>query len=192
MRDERDAARPEPAVLGRAGDLAAEFGRELAMDARDVDPDLFEDAALHDRHRAAAAARPQPLAPLEPPRHAAGSLVLDRLECRADAVAQRGEPAGRLCLSVVHAKCPVWRRASLKAIAPATATLSDRAPACNGIRSRAAAARCTRSGTPAHWRPRRRVSVAENEKSWRGVSPAVVSSTSRDPGSRSAAKAVHD
>src|SRR3546814_19953539 len=72
MGDERYAARPEAAVLGRARDLRPEFLREDAPDGRDVDADLLEDAAAHDRHDAAPAAfgaerrvRPPPFRTLE-------------------------------------------------------------------------------------------------------------------------------
>ncbi len=55
MGDERDAGGPEARILVRAGDLAAELGRELAVHRRDVDADLLEDAPAHHRHDAAAA-----------------------------------------------------------------------------------------------------------------------------------------
>ena len=57
MRDHRDAGRPEARVLGRARDLAAELRREFAVHGRDVDADLLEHAAAHQRHDAAAAGR---------------------------------------------------------------------------------------------------------------------------------------
>ncbi len=55
VRDQRNAARPEARVLLGARHLLAELGRELAVDGRDVDADLLEDAAVHHRHGAAAA-----------------------------------------------------------------------------------------------------------------------------------------
>ena len=48
---------PEARVVGGAGNLLAEFRRELAEHGRDVDADLLEHAALHHRHDAAAARR---------------------------------------------------------------------------------------------------------------------------------------
>src|ERR1043165_9184147 len=47
MREQRHAARSKPRVLSGAWDLLAEFRRELAKHGRNVDPDLFEDAAMH-------------------------------------------------------------------------------------------------------------------------------------------------
>ncbi len=62
--DQGDAAGPEAAVVFGAGNLLGEVGRELAVDGGDVDADLFEDPAAHDRHDTAAAARAFPgLAP---------------------------------------------------------------------------------------------------------------------------------
>src|SRR5256885_10096569 len=97
MRDQRDAARREARILGGARNLVAEFRRELAEDGRDVDPDLFEDAAVHQRHRAAAATLALPLPADEPAGRerggvAAGVFVLDLLECGADSVAQCAKP----------------------------------------------------------------------------------------------------
>src|SRR5262249_459787 len=99
MRDKRDAARPEARIAIGAGNLRAEFGRELAPDGRDIDPDLLEDAAAQDRHGPAAAALALPGPPLE----AAGLalrgppcriLRLDRFEGGADPVAQLFKPIG--------------------------------------------------------------------------------------------------
>src|SRR5690606_24508307 len=69
--DERDAARPEAGVLRRARYLAAELLGEFAVHGRDVDADLLENAAAHDRHDAAATARPLPRPALE----AAGAAI---------------------------------------------------------------------------------------------------------------------
>src|SRR5690606_36321558 len=55
MRDQRNAAGPIARVFLGSWNLLAEFRRELAMDRRDMHADLFEDAAMHDRHDAAAA-----------------------------------------------------------------------------------------------------------------------------------------
>src|SRR6516162_3791502 len=96
--DERDSARPEPRIIRRSRNVLTKLGREFSVDARYVDPDLFEDAPAHDRDRPAAAARSMPLGTLE----AAGRFlrwalfsvfVLDRLKCPADPVAQRREPS---------------------------------------------------------------------------------------------------
>ena len=113
MRDQRNAARPEARVLLGARHLLAELGRELAVHRRGVDADLLEDAAMHHRHDAAAALAvvALPVASARsgraPTRHAGrSSVILDRLEGRADAVAQRLEPGARL-----QPSCPRCRPA---------------------------------------------------------------------------------
>ena len=55
--DQRDAGGPEARVFLGARNLPAELRRELAVDGRDMHADLFEDAAVHHRHDAAAARR---------------------------------------------------------------------------------------------------------------------------------------
>src|SRR6266851_6603109 len=105
MGDERDAARPEPRIVGRPGNLAAEFGGELAEYGRDIDPDLLEHPSVHDRHRAAAAARPLPVGADKAPRlHLRRVrpriIILDRLERRANPFAQCREPRNGLLLPV--------------------------------------------------------------------------------------------
>src|SRR5271167_3537046 len=97
MSDERNPARPEARILRRPRDLVAELGSEFAGHRRYVDADLLEDTPAHDRHRPAAAPRTLPLGALETSgycfrRTILGEFVLDRLECRADPVAQPGEP----------------------------------------------------------------------------------------------------
>src|SRR5438477_102522 len=82
----------KPRILRRARDLAAEFRRELAIDGRDIDPDLLEHPPVHQRDRAAAADRTLPLLALEPARRHRRSirariLILDRFERGADPVA---------------------------------------------------------------------------------------------------------
>ena len=104
MGDQRDAARPEARVVLGAGDLLAEFGREFAVDGRDVDADLLEDAAVQHRHDATAAVadssrraavqgvltkRPAAVAS---ERRAGRQIVLDRLEGGENPVAQLAEP----------------------------------------------------------------------------------------------------
>src|SRR5579871_3155687 len=92
----------EAGILLGAGDLLAELRAELAVHGRDVDADLLEHAAAHDRHDAAASVFAL-LAALAPPGLAleragrqvavrAGELALDLLETGADAVAQAFEP----------------------------------------------------------------------------------------------------
>ena len=60
MRDQRNAGGPEARIVGGAGDLLAEFRRELAMHGRAMHADLLEHAAAHQRHHAAAANRSRP------------------------------------------------------------------------------------------------------------------------------------
>jgi hypothetical protein len=55
MRHQRNAAGPElPVIFGGARDLLAEIVAELAEHGGNIDADLFEHAAPHDRHFAAA------------------------------------------------------------------------------------------------------------------------------------------
>src|ERR1700730_7119036 len=155
MSDERDAARPEPRVVLGPGNGVAELGRKFAVDGRNVDPDFFEDPPAHDRDRPAAPARPLPFGALEAAgrslgRALAGEFILDRLEGRADSVAQSGKPClGRGATGWIEEKGGgfghrsgnswVWRSASASAMAPARATLSDRAGRRKGMTTRAAA-----------------------------------------------------
>src|SRR5215472_2753243 len=144
VRDERNTARPEARVICGPRDILAKLGGELAVDGRYVDPDFLEDCPTHDRDGPAAAAFTIPAPLLE----AAGCLthgvlqgvfVLDRLEHFANPVAQLTEPGldpgatvaigekrGRN-LTYSGGNSPVWRSASASAMAPARATLSDRA-----------------------------------------------------------------
>ncbi len=55
MGDQRNPGSEKPWIFGGAWDLLAEFRREFAEHRRDMHADLLEDAALHDRHDAAAA-----------------------------------------------------------------------------------------------------------------------------------------
>ena len=156
VRHQRDARGMEARVLVGAGNLLAELRAELAVHGRDVDADLLEHPAAHDRHHAAAAILAR-LAALALPGLAleaagrqvavrAGELGLDLLELGADAVAQGFEPGARssgVCvwIEVGHAEGvmgypSVWRRASLNTIAAASATLSERTPVCIGTRTR--------------------------------------------------------
>ncbi len=106
MCDEGNARGPEPRVGIGAGNLPAEFRRELAEHGRDVDADLLEHAARHHRHRAAPARLAAVIgAAPRRAREAAGravgerrirrQCVLQRLEICADVVTQRLEPAAR-------------------------------------------------------------------------------------------------
>src|SRR6187200_505408 len=147
------------------------------MHGRDVHADLFEDAALHDRHRAAAALRtvvgwPRPFFAREPARldlRRSGILVLDRFEGCAQPVAQFSKPCACPVFLLFrrnhvspwpdHAGNPlICRNASPRTIAPACATLSERRPGFKGMRTLASTPSCTKSGTPALSRPSKSVS----------------------------------
>src|SRR6202023_757276 len=202
MSDERDAARPEPRVVLGPGNGVAELGREFAVDGRNVDPDFFEDPPAHDRDRPAAAARTLPFGALEAAgrslgRALAGEFVLDRLEGRADSVAQSGKPClGRGATGWIREKgggfghrsgnSLVWRSASASAMAPARATLSDRAGRRKGMTTREAAHSWTCPGTPALSRPSTIVSSEAKAKRWSATRPDVVIRIRREQGSRSA------
>ena len=108
--DQRDAGCPEPRIIGRAWDFLAEFGREFAEHGRHVHADLLEYAPLHDRHDATATGRPSMVGALPGRAHkptsctvyerrAIGQVVLDRLEGRADIVAQALKPCAGACLA---------------------------------------------------------------------------------------------
>ena len=112
--DQRDAGGEEARIGLGAGDLGAEFGRELAVHGGDVDAHLLEHAAAPQQahHPAAALAGFRGTGPcraLEAARREGGvgaagrlGLVLDRLEGGAEAVAQGLEPgAGRRGQGVV-------------------------------------------------------------------------------------------
>ena len=151
--------------------------------------DLLEHAAVHHRHDAAAAGRAAMIGALPGRAHeAAGRAVAERgirrqrvfqrLERRADVVAQCLEPGARLGLAgiecgVIHvlinslgqsyhrAKSCVCRKASPATIAAATAILSERMPDCIGMRRRTSALSWTAAGTPALSRP--------NNSTWSAV-----------------------
>ena len=105
VRDEADAGGEEARVLLGAGDRLGEFGTERAADGRDVDPDLLEHLAGHLPAHAAAAGFAARVGAV-PRRVGEGGvgagLALDRLERRADPVAQRFEPVARRLLLVVE------------------------------------------------------------------------------------------
>ena len=93
-----------------AGNLRAEFRGELAEDGGDVHAHLLEDAAVHDRHDAAAARHAGMVGPLPggtdetaglavAERRLRGQLVLHRFEGSADRVAQLCKPGGSLRLA---------------------------------------------------------------------------------------------
>ena len=106
--------------FGGAGHLLAELGAELAEHGRDVDADLLEHATAHDRHGAAAAflavraGLALPGLALEAAGREvavrAGKVVLERLEGRADAIAQTLEPDSRLVLAVLDGAVVGQRR----------------------------------------------------------------------------------
>ena len=83
MRDQRNARRPEARIGVGAGDVLAEFRRELAMHGRAMHADLLEHAAVHHRHHAAAAR----LAGM------VGALPGRALETARRAIGQRRRPA---------------------------------------------------------------------------------------------------
>jgi hypothetical protein len=109
MRDKADAAGHEgAAVLRRARNLRAEPFRKRAVDGGDIDADFLKNAAVHQRHLAAAA-RAAVFVPAIPffAREAPGGQVavraaervLQPLEGGADAVAQGCEPLQRLFMA---------------------------------------------------------------------------------------------
>ena len=105
VRDQADAGGEEARVGFGAVDLAREFLRERAADGRDIDPDLFEHAAVHlaaDSAAAGFAGRIVAVPRRERERGVAPGFALDRLELRADAVAQLLEPIARRLLLVVE------------------------------------------------------------------------------------------
>ena len=87
--DQRDAGRPEARIVSRAGDLRAELGREFAVHGRDVDADLLEDAAVHDRHDAASARRAGVVGPLPRTANEAASRPLGERSVRRQVILQR-------------------------------------------------------------------------------------------------------
>ena len=116
VRDQRDAGGPEPRIGLGAGNLAAELGGEFAVDGGDVHAHLLEQAALEHRHDAAAAGRAAVVGARPWRAHEAGGAVavergrrvgFERLERRADVVAQQFEPLpgarlARFELTCVH------------------------------------------------------------------------------------------
>ena len=107
MGDKRNAGGPEAGTLLGARHLLGEFRRELAVDGRDVDADLFEHPAMHHRHFAAPPRCTGMVgaAPGFAHKSAGGEvgigalkLAFDGLECVADAVTQLTEPASGLPL----------------------------------------------------------------------------------------------
>src|SRR5690625_2514864 len=117
MGDKADAGRPEARIFGQPRDLAPRsqralrLGAELTIDGRDIDADLLEAAAAHDRHDAAALiafalARASGLAPLETAggqvgMGARGLFVFEGLEGGADPVLQLAEPGAGARLPLV-------------------------------------------------------------------------------------------
>ena len=104
VRDQRNARRPEPGIVGRARNLRAEFGRELAMHGGTVHADLLEQPPAHHRHHAAAAGLAGVVGAVPGRAHEAPGvagiersrrIVFQPLEGRADVVAQGLEPGSR-------------------------------------------------------------------------------------------------
>ena len=82
MRDDRDAGGPEPRILGGARNVLAQFGRELAVHGRDVNADLLEQAAVHQRHHAAATGRAGRVRPVPRRAHEAARGLAIKLSSR--------------------------------------------------------------------------------------------------------------
>src|SRR5262245_61167936 len=110
MRDERDAARPEARVLVGAGNLLGELRRESAVHGRGVTAGLLEHAAGHHRHDATASVAAGMIRAGPRLAHEAADLlllatgkpfgfVLERLEARAEEIAQFLEPGAGALLS---------------------------------------------------------------------------------------------
>src|SRR6185437_8153475 len=181
VRDHRDAGGPEARILLGAWHRLRKIRRELAVDGRDIDADLLEDAALHHTHHAATCLASVFVESLcrctdesagRSLRQLAGVFLLDFFEGGAKPVAQCLEAFAGATLAIGvdfggghDGNVPVWRSASPRTIAPACATLSERKPDFMGIRKRASARSWTKPGTPALSRPSRIVSSAENAKS---------------------------
>src|SRR5689334_12484245 len=179
--DHGDAGGPEARILLGAGHRLGEIRAERAVDRRDIDADLLEDAALHHAHHAAPRFAPVFVESLcrctdelagWPLRQLAAMFLLDLFEGCAKLVAQGFEAFAGAAFAVgVDLDCrhagndPVWRNASPSTMAPACATLSERKPDFMAIRKRASARSWTKPGTPALSRPSKIVSSAENAKS---------------------------
>ena len=109
MRDQRNAGGPEARVVLRAVHLLAELFRERAMHGRDMNADLLENAASHDRHFAAAfvfhAVAARPGRALEAsgglPGERACQFGFDFLEFGADQVAKLAKPGRGAGLSLL-------------------------------------------------------------------------------------------
>ena len=110
MRDHRNARRPEARIVGGAGNLRAEFGREFAMHRRAMHADLLEQPSVHHRHHAAAAGLAAVVGAVPRRAHEAPRLtgiergrrvVLQPFEGRANVVAQGFEPAPRPRLAIL-------------------------------------------------------------------------------------------
>src|SRR3569623_411708 len=148
MDDNRDAGAPELGAGFGVRHLPGELFGEGAVDDRDVDAGLFEDAAVEQADLAAAAVGARPWFDLElgflvlctigPKRYRSsnrGVFAFDGLQLSAEVVADLPEPRGGLQLVGVDvageghvsvSERPVWRRASPKIRLAATATLRDR------------------------------------------------------------------
>ncbi len=172
VRDQADSSGEEARVDVGAGNRGGEFLAEASADGRDVDPDLFENLAVHLRSDAAPPRRAVGLGAI--PRRVvecgvAAGFALDVLECGADPGAERLEPVARGLLLVVerfHCGNPaVWRRASPSARAAAVARLRERTSARIGIRRIASQAEATSGGTPPLSLPSSKVSSGSKAKS---------------------------
>src|SRR5262249_32729050 len=138
MRDQRNAGGPEARIVGGAFDLLGELGTEASMHRAHMDADFLEEASAHQPDFAPALVEcevaPSPGLFPDPPGLAGikrrGRLVLERLERRAELVAQAFEPfpgAGFPLLGHQNlSNRPVCRIASAKATAAAVTRLSER------------------------------------------------------------------
>ena len=135
-------------------------GLNSPADGRDVDADLLEHPAAHDRHDAAAAARAGPrLAArtgrrqhrMAPHRHSRPRSPRTRRRSGRAGSRTNARAAARWLLvgrssRRPPAATPVCRSASASTMAAAIATLSERRPGRSGIRTRRSARRWTRLG----------------------------------------------
>src|SRR5271165_3600102 len=105
MGDHRDAGRPEARIVGRAGNLPGELGREGAEHGRAMRAHFLEQTAAQHGHAAAAARAcagvgPRPRLDREaagrPRRIDAGKLLFEPLHRRDDPLLQAGKPFRRL------------------------------------------------------------------------------------------------
>jgi len=153
--------------------LPREFLGEAAVHHRDMDAGLLEDAAVQQADLAAATVGAGPGSDLEPSGRMGAvidtALDLEGFEAGAEIAADLPKPVGGHPLLEVDivgqrhvrlAKASVWRIASPKIRAAATATLMERKPGRMGMRTLRSALAATSAGTPALSRPSIRMSLS--------------------------------